>query len=104
MDILGVISKKPSTKSGKPDYIHIEYDTLEEYCEATTKIMDILYKRDAEGKCFVKDAKGTKYELDIIHAHFNTPDNRITVYPYKYQEIVPTENKTKAPKNKNSAK
>lgn len=104
MEILGVISKKPSTKNGKPDYIHIEYDTLEEYCEATTKIMDILYKKNAEGKCFVRDAKGGKYELDIIHANFNTQDNRITVYPHKFQEIVLTEVKNKNQKSKNSTK
>lgn len=100
MDILGTIHRKPSFKNGKWDYMHLEYDTLEEYCDATSKIMDILYKKNAEGKCFVKDGKGNRYDLDIIHANFATEDNRITILPVKCYEIQPTEpKKTKQVKN-----
>lgn len=99
MDILGTIQRKPSYKNDKWDYMHLEYDTLDEYCDATTKIMGVLYKKNAEGKCVVKDTKGARYDLDIIHATFNTEENRISILPVKCYEIAPTEyKKPKTPK------
>ena len=100
MDILGTIEKKPTQKNGKWDYVHIEFETQEEFNEATSKIMNIVYKKNAEGKCFLKDVKGTKYDMDIIHATFDTEDNRISVYPYACKTIPnPSEikNKTTTP-------
>lgn len=82
MEILGTIRRKPIQKDGKWDYVHVEFETQEEFNEATSKIMEILYKKNAEGKCYLKDTKGTKYDLDIVHASFNTTDNIISVYPY----------------------
>ena len=100
MDILGTVHRKPSFKNGKWDSMHLEYDNIEEYCEATSKIMNILYKKNAEGKCFVKDSKGTRYDLDIIHAKFTTEDNRITIFPVKCFEMQFADNKkNKQPKN-----
>lgn len=101
MEILGTIQKKPIQKNGKWDYLHLEFETQDEFNQATSKIMDILYKKNAEGKCFVKDVKGGKYDLDIIHATFNTEENRITVYPYECK-IIPalTENKNKSTSKK----
>lgn len=99
MDILGTIHRKPSFKNGKWDYMHLEYDTLEEFCEATSKIMAILHRKNAEGKCLVKDTKGTRYDLDIIHANFSTEDNRITILPVRCFEMQPAEPKRpKTPK------
>lgn len=104
MDILGTIEKKPTQKNGKWDYVHIEFETQEEFNEATSKIMNILYKKNAEGKCFLKDVKGAKYDLDIIHATFDTEENRISVYPYACKVIPnPNENKNKVT-NTNSKK
>lgn len=100
MEILGTIQRKPVQKNGKWDYVHIEFDTQEEFNEATSKIMDILYKKNAEGKCYLKDTKGSKYDLDIIHATFDTQENRISVYPYSCNVIVPQNDQ----RNKNSKK
>ena len=91
MDILGTIQRKPSYKNEKLDYMHLEYDTVEDYCEATAKIMNILYRKNAEGKCVVKDTKGARYDLDITHATFNTEENRITILPVKCYEIASAE-------------
>jgi len=103
MEILGTIEKKPIQKNGKWDYVHIEFETQEEFNEATGKIMDILYKKNAEGKCYLKDVKGIKYDLDIIHATFDTIENRISVYPYACKAInPPTDQKNKT--NKKSEK
>ena len=88
MDILGTIQRKPSYRNDKLDYMHLEYDTVEDYCEATAKIVNILYRKNAEGKCVVKDMKGARYDLDIIHATFSTEENRITILPVKCHEIV----------------
>lgn len=93
MDILGTIQRNPSLKNGNWEYMHLEYETLEEYCDATTKIMNILYKKNAEGNCVVKDTKGNKYDLSIIHANFNTQENRITILPTKCYQIAPSEYK-----------
>lgn len=93
MDILGTISKKPSVKNGKLDYIHMEYDTIEEFCDATSKIMQTLYVTNATGKCMVKDVKGNKYDLDIIHASFDTAENRISVFPMACSEVKSKEQK-----------
>lgn len=101
MDILGTIQKKPNQKNGKWDYLHIEFENSEEFNEATSKIMGILYKKNAEGKCFVKDVKGTKYDLDIIHATFNTEENRISVYPYSCR-IIPNPSELKNKNNTNT--
>lgn len=100
MEILGTIQRKPVQKNGKWDYVHIEFDTQEEFNEATSKIMDILYKKNAEGKCYLKDTKGSKYDLDIIHATFDTQENRISVYPYSCNVIVSQNGQ----RNKNSKK
>lgn len=89
MEILGTIERKPIQKNGKWDYVHIEYETQEEFNEATSKLMEILYKKNAEGKCFLKDVKGVKYDLDIIHASFNVEDNIISVYPYACKTMMP---------------
>lgn len=91
MDILGTIQRKPSRKNEKWDYMHLEYDTVEEYCDATAKVMNILYSKNAEGRCVVKDTKGARYDLDIIYANFNTEENRITILPVKCYETVQTE-------------
>lgn len=105
MELLGTIEKKPVQKNGKWDYIHVEYDTQDDFNDATVKIMDILYKKNAEGKCMVKDTKGNKYDLDVIHATFNVEENRITVYPYNCQPIQNVqENKIKTNNNKKSEK
>jgi hypothetical protein len=101
MDILGTIHRKPSFKNGKWDYMHLEYDTIEEYCEATSKLMEILYKKNSEGKCFVKDGKGVRYDLDIIHANFKTEENRITILPVKCFEMQPTDSKKNKQQQKN---
>jgi hypothetical protein len=105
MDILGTIQKKPNQKNGKWDYLHIEFESNDEFNEATSKIMNILYKKNAEGKCFVKDVKGAKYDLDIIHATFNVEENRISVYPYSCRMIPnPSEQKNKNITNTNNNK
>jgi hypothetical protein len=105
MDILGTIQKKPTQKNGKWDYVHIEFETQEEFNEATSKIMNIVYKKNAEGKCFLKDVKGIKYDLDIIHATFDTEENRISVYPYSCKTIPnPNEVKNKVTTTKKTEK
>ena len=82
MYILGTIYKKPSQKtSGKWDYIHVEYEGDDDFNKGTSEIMNILYKKNAEGKCYVKDVKNNIYDLDIIHATFDTNTHRISVYP-----------------------
>ena len=88
MEILGTIQRKPVQNNGKWDYVHIEFDTQEEFNEATSKIMEILYKKNAEGKCYLRDTKGSKYDLDIIHATFDVMENRISVYPYSCSVIA----------------
>lgn len=103
MEILGTISRKPTQKNGKWDYVKVEFETQEEFNEATSKIMEILYKKNAEGKCFLKDSKGTKYDLDIVHASFDTEEYAISVYPYSCKMINPPvtqENKIKNTNNK----
>lgn len=100
MEILGTIQRKPVQNNGKWDYVHIEFDTQEEFNEATSKIMEILYKKNAEGKCYLRDTKGSKYDLDIIHATFDVMENRISVYPYFCSVITPQSEQ----KNKNYKK
>lgn len=101
MDILGTIQKKPNQKNGKWDYVHIEFESQDEFNQASGKIVEILYKKNAEGKCYLKDVKGNKYDLDIIHATFNIEENRISVYPYSCNLIpATTENKPKNNFNK----
>ena len=88
MDILGTIYKKPSQKSnGKWDYVYVEYEGDDEFNEGTSKIMNILYKKNAEGKCYVKDTKNNIYDLDIIHATFDIVNQRISVYPLSCSAI-----------------
>ena len=97
MDILGTIQRKPSYKNEKWDYMHLEYDSIEDYCDATAKIMNILYRKNAEGKCVVKDAKGARYDMDIVHANFTTEENRITILPARCHEITQAEYKKPKP-------
>ena len=51
--------------------------------------MNIFYKTDADGKCFVYDGKGQKYLLDLIHVTFNTENNTIKVLPIECNSIMP---------------
>ncbi len=96
MEFLGTIEKKPTQRNGKWEYIYVTFDTDEEFNEATSKIMTILYKKNAEGKCYVKDVRGTKYDLDIIHASFDVPKNMIKVYPtHVHTYVIPEKDKSR---------
>lgn len=102
MDILGTIYKKPSQKSnGKWDYIHVEFDSSDQFNEGTSKIMNILYKENSEGKCLVKDTKNNIYDLDIIHATFDTTNYRISVYPTNCYSVVINNQQTNNNKSNN---
>lgn len=80
---LGYTHKKPSQKeNGKWNYVDVILKGTEEFNEATTKIMNLLYKNDSNGICTVLDGKGNNYMLEIIHATFDTNKNIIKVLPF----------------------
>lgn len=94
MNYLGYTYKKPSiNKDGKWNYINVEFNTDEEFYEATSKIMNTLYKTNSDGQCTVLDGKGNSYNLEITHATFDTKNNSIKVFPYDCKFV-----ENKAPK------
>lgn len=103
MNYLGYTYKKPSiNQDGKWNYINVEFNTDEEFYEATSKIMNTLYKTNSDGQCIVLDGKGNSYNLEIIHATFDTKNNSIKVFPYDCKFV---ENKvSKLPINPKSDK
>lgn len=104
MENIGVITQKPSTtKSGKWNYLDIAYENSEEFNQATSKLMNVLYKTNADGKCIVSDEKGTKYILDLIHSTYDTTNNIIRIFPYACHQIN-VEQKQNKEKNFNNKK
>lgn len=82
MEYLGYTHKKPSLNhDGKWNYVDVIFSSTEEFNEATTKIMSILYKNDSDGMCIILDGKGNNYELEITHSTFDTVKNVIRVFP-----------------------
>ncbi len=102
MEYLGYTYQKPlPAKNGKWNYVDVEFNNSEEFNEATSKIMNILYKHDSDGRCVVLDGKGNNYALEIIHATFNVQQNSIRVLPYDCKLIEP-KTKTNANERKTS--
>lgn len=90
MEYLGYTHRKPSVgKNGKWGYVDVEFNSSDEFNEATSKIMNLLYKNTSDGKCVVLDGKGNNYLLEIIHATFDTVNNSIKVLPYDCKSIEP---------------
>ena len=86
METLGIITQKPNlNKSGNWGYLDICFDNSDEFNEATSKLMNILYKTNAEGKCLVSDEKGNKFVLDLVHSTFDTKNNIIRIFPNSCQ-------------------
>lgn len=82
MEYLGYIINKPvQNKKGKWNYLDVEFNDSDEFNQATSKMMNIMYKNDSDGKCMVLDGKGNKYALELVHATFDTMNNIIQVYP-----------------------
>lgn len=80
---LGSIYKSPSRdkKTGKFNYVEIEYETQDSFNEATSRLLSIMYKNNSTGKCVVDDFKGNKYDLTIIHSLVNAEEQIIRVLP-----------------------
>lgn len=80
---LGSIYKSPSRdkSTGKWNYVEIEYETQDNFNDATTKLLSIMYQNNSTGKCVVGDYKGNKYELSIIHSVVNAEEQMIKVLP-----------------------
>lgn len=94
MENIGVIVQKPSMgKSGKWTFLDVYYSTSEEFNEATSKMMGILYNRNADGRCIVSDEKGTKYVLDLVHSTYDTIENRIRIFPVACHQLSDNSNK-----------
>lgn len=103
MEYLGYTYNKPSKgKNQKWNPIIVEFNSSDEFNEATSKMMNILYKENSDGKCIVLDGKGNNYYLEIIHSTFDTVNNTIKVFPFdcrtmearpKIQEKKATESK-----------
>lgn len=92
MEYLGYTHSKPTLKkNGKWNYLDVEYNTLEEFNDATAKMLGIMYKSNSDGKCIVMDGKGNKYLLELIHSTYDTINRIIRVLPYNCQVIVEDE-------------
>ena len=104
MEYLGYTHRKPSVgKNGKWAYVDVEFNSSDEFNEATSKIMNILYKNNSDGKCVVLDGKGNNYLLEIIHATFDTINNSIRVLPFECKSIEPQKPKSNAERKSNTA-
>ena len=89
MDYIGMITQKPSmNRFGKWNSLDIYFDTSEEFNEATSKMMNVLYKENSDGVCSVSDEKGFKYSLELIHSTYDTLNNIIRVVPTSCQQLV----------------
>lgn len=89
MEYIGTITQKPSmNKAGKWNHLDIFYASSEEFNEATSKMMEILYKNHSDGRCVVSDDKGVKYRLDLVHSTYDTINNVIRVFPVSAHQIV----------------
>jgi len=94
MESIGVITQRPSqNKKGKWDYIDVFFENSEEFNLATAKMMNVLYKTNAEGKCLVTDEKGNKFLLDVIHSTYDTLNNIIRLFPHSCHQINFDKNK-----------
>lgn len=107
MDTLGHINKQPSmNKLNKWNYLDLSYESQDDFNEATSKIMNILYKENSDGKCQVIDNKGNKYNLDIIHANFDSINYGIRILPidckFINHEIKPDKNDRKQNTKRNT--
>lgn len=88
MENIGVMVQKPSmNKSGKWNYLDVYYSTSDEFNEATSKMMNILYRRDSDGKCMASDEKGAKYILDLVHSTYDTINNVIRIFPVSCHQL-----------------
>ena len=88
MESIGVSTQRPSqNKSGKWDYIDVFFENSEEFNLATAKMMNVLYKTNAEGRCLVTDEKGSKYVLDVVHSTYDTKNNIIRLFPYSCHQV-----------------
>lgn len=87
---LGSIYKSPSMdkKTGKWNYIEVEYENEEAFNEATSRLISIMYKNNSTGKCTVGDYKGNKYDLTIVHSVVNAQDLTIKVLPTECFAVV----------------
>lgn len=93
MENIGVINQKPTqNKNGKWDFVDVFFENSEEFNEATSKMMDVLYKTNAEGKCMVLDEKGNKFLLDVVHSTYDTINNIIRLFPYACHQIFAEKN------------
>lgn len=96
MEYLGNITSKPSVrKNGAWNYMQIEYASSEDFNEATSKLMNVLYRYNSDGKCVVTDNKGNKYVLELVHSTFDTINNTIRIFPNTCRTLVDN------PENKN---
>lgn len=88
MENIGVITQKPSmNKNGKWNFIDVFFENSDEFNQATSKMMNVLYKTNAEGKCIVSDEKGNKFLLDVVHSTYDTINNIIRLFPYACHQI-----------------
>lgn len=94
MENVGIITRKPSqNKDGKWNHLDIEYNSQDEFNEATSKMMNVLYKNNADGRCIISDTKGNKYVLDLVHSTYDTINNIIRVFPHDCRTIQEPEKK-----------
>ncbi len=90
METLGYTYKKPTTtKNGKWNYIDLPYNSSEDFNEATSKLVNILYHSSgtSDGKCLILDNKGSKYVVELIHATFDVENNSVRVLPHDCRAI-----------------
>ena len=96
MENIGVIAQKPEqNESGKWNFLDVYYDTDEDFNQATSKMINILYKSDSDGKCIATDDKGNKYLLELIHSTYDTSKNKIRIFPHNCDVIISPDKKIK---------
>ena len=93
MDHLGITFEAPTkNKKGNWNSIDIFYKTEEEFCEATSKLINMCKSPDGDGKCVISDNDNQKHLLEVVHTTFDTSAYSVRLFPYKVTTLKKNEN------------
>jgi len=92
MDFIGNSLKPINTGSNYKNLnpIDLVYQTQEEYCESTSKVINALNSSCRVG---LLDSDSKKYVVEILDCRYDTSENRITIYPESCRKFKPNNKK-----------
>lgn len=92
MDFIGNSLKPIVTGSNYRNLnpIDLVYQTQEEYCESTSKVINALNSSCRVG---LLDSDSKKYVVEILDCRYDTSENRITIYPESCRKFKPNNKK-----------